>query len=33
MALDPKPGKHFLTIVDEAGERITRQFEILEKDK
>ncbi len=33
MALDPGPGKHFLTIVDEAGERITRQFEILEKDK
>ncbi|HRP55423.1 penicillin-binding protein 1C [Agriterribacter sp.] len=32
MALDPRPGKHFLTIVDEAGERITRQFEILEKD-
>ena len=33
MALDPKPGKHFLTIVDETGERITSQFEILEKDK
>ena len=31
MALDPKPGKHFLTIVDETGERITRQFEVLEK--
>jgi penicillin-binding protein 1C len=33
MALDPGAGKHFLTVVDEAGERITRQFEILEKDK
>ena len=33
MALDPKPGTHFITIVDETGERITRRFVILEKDE
>lgn len=32
MALSPPPGKHFITLVDESGERITRSFEILEKD-
>ncbi|HRO44701.1 penicillin-binding protein 1C [Agriterribacter sp.] len=32
MALDPNPGTHFVTIVDETGERITRQFVILEKE-
>lgn len=30
MAISPLPGKHFLTIVDESGESITRPFEILE---
>lgn len=33
MALNPAPGKHVLTIVDEDGESVTRNFEILEKDK
>ncbi|MEO8762980.1 MAG: penicillin-binding protein 1C [Ginsengibacter sp.] len=33
MAFNPLPGKHLLTIVDENGESISRQFEILEKDK
>ncbi len=31
MALSPAPGKHFITLVDDAGERITHQFEVLEK--
>ena len=30
MALSPAPGKHFITLVDDAGERITHQFEVLE---
>ncbi len=29
MALSPVPGKHLLTIVDENGERVSRQFEII----
>lgn len=33
MALSPSPGKHVLTIVDENGESISRQFEILEIKK
>ncbi len=33
MALSPAPGKHLLTIVDENGESLSRQFEILEKGK
>lgn len=33
IALDPVPGVHFITIVDEAGERITRRFEVLEKEE
>ncbi len=33
MALNPAPGKHLLTIVDENGESISREFEILEKTK
>jgi penicillin-binding protein 1C len=33
MALDPGPGTHFITIVDEAGERITCRFEVLEKEE
>lgn len=30
LAIAPAPGKHFVTIVDENGERLTRQFEILD---
>ena len=33
LALSPAPGKHLLTIVDENGESVSRQFEILEKEK
>jgi penicillin-binding protein 1C len=33
LALSPTPGKHRLTLVDENGESISREFEILEKDK
>ncbi|MFT3702046.1 MAG: penicillin-binding protein 1C [Agriterribacter sp.] len=33
MALSPTPGLHFITLVDESGERISRQFEILDKEK
>lgn len=33
VALSPAPGRHFLTIVDEVGERVTHQFEVLEKEK
>ena len=33
MALSPSPGKHLLTIVDENGESVSREFEILEKEK
>jgi penicillin-binding protein 1C len=33
MALSPDPGKHFITLVDESGESITRAFEILEKTR
>ena len=33
MALSPSPGKHVLTIVDEDGESVSRQFEILEIKK
>jgi len=33
MAFSPAPGKHLLTIVDENGESISREFEILEKEK
>ena len=32
MALNPSPGFHIITIVDNEGETITRNFEILEKD-
>lgn len=28
LSLDPPPGRHFLTLVDEKGERITRPFEV-----
>ena len=33
IALSPAPGKHLLTIVDENGESISREFDILEKEK
>jgi penicillin-binding protein 1C len=33
LALNPAPGKHQLTVVDETGETITRHFEIIEKEK
>jgi penicillin-binding protein 1C len=32
LALDPAPGKHIITLVDENGNSIARQFEILEKE-
>ncbi|MEP6464718.1 MAG: penicillin-binding protein 1C [Parafilimonas sp.] len=32
MAVNPLPGKHTLTVVDENGESITRNFEIVEKE-
>jgi penicillin-binding protein 1C len=31
MAVNPAPGKHTLTVVDENGESVTRNFEIVEK--
>ncbi len=33
MAFNPMPGKHVLTVEDENGETVTRNFEILEKGK
>ena len=33
MSLNPLPGKHLLTIVDESGNSVSRRFEILEKRK
>ena len=33
MAISPTPGKHFITIVDEHGERLELHFEILDKEK
>ncbi len=32
MAVDPLPGKHTLTVVDEKGESVTINFEIIEKE-
>ena len=32
LALNPTPGKHILTLVDENGNSISRQFEVLEKE-
>jgi penicillin-binding protein 1C len=32
IALNPSPGKHIITLVDENGVSVSRQFEILEKD-
>lgn len=33
MALNPKPGKHTLTLVDADGNRLQTRFEVLEKDR
>ena len=33
LALDPSVGKHIITLVDESGTSISRQFEILEKER
>jgi penicillin-binding protein 1C len=33
MAVSPPPGQHSITVVDENGESITRQFEILRKER
>ena len=33
LALSPIPGKHIITLVDQYGESVSRQFEILEKGK
>ncbi len=33
IALDPSPGKHVVTLVDENGVSVSRQFEILQKEK
>lgn len=33
LALDPTVGKHIVTLVDENGVSVSRQFEILEKEK
>lgn len=33
MALNPQPGMHLLTIVDESGNTVSRRFEILKKTK
>jgi penicillin-binding protein 1C len=33
LALDPSVGKHIITLVDENGASISRQFEILEKER
>jgi penicillin-binding protein 1C len=33
MEVDPSPGKHILTIIDENGESVSRDFEIMEKEK
>lgn len=32
MALNPKPGKHILTLVDENGEELKQEFEIIGRD-
>ncbi len=33
IGLNPSPGKHIITLVDENGISVSRQFEILEKEK
>jgi penicillin-binding protein 1C len=32
MAVNPSAGKHTLTVVDENGESVTKNFEIVEKE-
>ena len=32
IGLNPSPGKHIITLVDENGVSVSRQFEILEKE-
>jgi penicillin-binding protein 1C len=32
MALSPSPGRHVITLVDENGESIRREFRILAKE-
>ena len=32
MELSPEAGKHFLSVVDQNGERLELQFEVLKKD-
>jgi penicillin-binding protein 1C len=31
MAINPSPGKHMLTVIDENGESVSRRFEILQR--
>jgi penicillin-binding protein 1C len=33
MELDPPPGKHLLTLVDEEGHRLEQPFEIIAKQE
>ena len=33
LALNPAPGKHFITLVDEKGNRLVQQFMVLDKKK
>jgi len=33
VGLNPSPGKHIITLVDENGVSVSRQFEVLEKEK
>jgi penicillin-binding protein 1C len=33
VAINPTPGKHIITLVDENGSSISRQFEIMEKER
>ena len=32
LGLNPSPGKHVITLVDENGTGVSRQFEVLEKE-
>ena len=33
LALNPSVGKHVITLVDESGVSVSREFEIVEKEK
>jgi len=33
LSLNPKPGPHLITIIDEQGNSVSRNFEILQKEK